>query len=103
MTPPELRALVSDSLALWGVAAALPVAIAEAGVALRAPDGTPLRIRPAAPEERPLRWWLERPGQRRPCTSVLGLLRGLRNAVGAGEAGSDARRLRVAAPPPSGG
>ena len=101
MTPPELRALVSDSLALWGVRAV--VSIAEDGVALRAPDGTPLRVRPAAAEERPLRWWLERPGQRRPCTSVLGLLRGLRNAVGAGEAGSDARRLRVAAPPPSGG
>jgi hypothetical protein len=98
MTPPELRALVSDSLALWGVAAAVPVSIAEDGVALRAPDGTPLRIRPAAPEERPLRWWLERPGQRRPCTSVLGLLRGLRNAVGAGEA-AEVRRLRVALPP----
>ena len=95
MTPPELRALVSDSLALWGVAAA--VSIAEDGVALLAPDGTPLRVRPAGLEERPLRWWLERPGQRRPCTSVLGLLRGLRNAVGAGEA-ADARRLRVALP-----
>ncbi len=93
MTPPELRALVSDSLALWGVSAA--VAVAGDGVALAAPDGTPLRVRPAAPEERPLRWWLERPGQRRPCTSVLGLLRGLRNAVGAGEA--EAPRLRVAA------
>ena len=95
MTPPELRALVSDSLALWGVSAA--VTIAEDGVALLAPDGTPLRLRPASPEERPLRWWLERPGQRRPCTSVLGLLRGLRNAVGAGEA-AGARRLRVALP-----
>ena len=48
MTPPELRALVSDSLALWGVVAA--VSIAGDGVALLAPDGTPLRIRPAAPE-----------------------------------------------------
>jgi hypothetical protein len=96
VTPPELRALVSDSLALWGVPAA--VSIAEDGVALRAPDGTPLRIRPASPEELPLRWWLERPGQRRPCTSVLGLLRGLRNAVGTGEA-AEVRRLRVALPP----
>lgn len=95
MTPPELRALVSDSLALWGVAAA--VSVAGDGVALLAPDGTPIRLRPARPEERPLRWWLERPGQERPCTSVLGLLRGLRNAVGAGEA-ADARRLRVAMP-----
>ncbi len=94
MTPPELRALVSDSLALWGVAAA--VRIAEDGVALTAPDGTPLRLRPAPPEERPVRWWLVRPGQERPCTSVLGLLRGLRNAVGAGEAADAPRRLRVA-------
>jgi hypothetical protein len=92
MTPPELRALVCDGLALWGVAAA--VSIAGDGVALRAPDGTPIRIAPAPPEERPVRWWLERPGQRRPCTSVLGLLRALRNAVGGG---ADARRLRVAA------
>ena len=96
MTPPELRALVSDGLALWGVPAA--VAVVEDGVALVAPDGTPLRVRPASPEERPLRWWLERPGQRRPCTSVLGLLRGLRNAVGAGDA-AGARRLRVAVLP----
>ena len=96
MTPPELRALVSDALALWGVAAA--VSVAEDGVALAAPDGTPLRVRAAGPGERPVRWWLERPGQRRPCTSVLGLLRGLRNAVGAGEA--EAPRLRVAAVPP---
>jgi hypothetical protein len=96
VTPPELRALVSDGLALWGVSAA--VSVAEDGVALAAPDGTPLRVRAAPPEERPVRWWLERPGQERPCTSVLGLLRGLRNAVGAGDA--DAPRLRVAAMPP---
>lgn len=94
MTPPELRGLVSDGLALWGVAAS--VLVSGNGVALTAPDGTPLRVTPASPEERPLRWWLERPGQRRPCTSVLGLLRALRNAVGTGD-GTDARRLRVAA------
>ena len=94
MTPPELRALVSDSLALWGVAAA--VRIAEDGVALTAPDGTPLRVHPAPLEDRPVRWWLERPGQERPCTSVLGLLRGLRNAVGAGDTADAPRRLRVA-------
>ena len=95
MTPPELRALVSDAVALWGVAAA--VSVAEDGVALEAPDGTLLRIRPAPSRERPVRWWLERPGQKRPCTSVLGLLRGLRNATGAGET-ADPRRLRVALP-----
>jgi hypothetical protein len=94
MTPPELRDLVADSLALWGVTAR-PKA-AGAGVALTAPDGTPLSILPAAAEDLPVRWWLERPGQRRPCTSVLGLLRTLRNVVGAGA--GEARRLRVARP-----
>lgn len=96
MTPPELRALVLDTLALWGVAAA--VAVDGDGVALAAPDGTPLRVVPAPPDERPLRWWVERPGQRRPCTSVLGLLRTLRNAVGAGGGADAPRRLRVAVP-----
>ena len=98
MTPPELRALVSDSLALWGLAGVVAVSVAEDGVVLDAPGGTPLRVRTAPVGERPVRWWLERPGQTRPCTSFLGLLRGLRNAVGAGEA--DAPRLRVAATPP---
>ena len=95
MTPPELRALLADSLVLWNVSAR--VAIDGEGAALTAPDGTPLRILPASAEERPIRWWIERPDQRRPCTSVLGLLRGLRNAVGAGD-GVDARSFRVAVP-----
>ena len=50
------------------------------------------RVAAAAPEELPIRWWVERPGQRRPCASVLGLLRTLRNGFGGGEA----RKLRVA-------
>ncbi|MBL6455138.1 hypothetical protein JMJ55_07365 [Belnapia sp. T6] len=89
MTPPELRDLLADALALWEVPGR--VAIAEGGVAL---EGMGLRIQAARDDERPIRWWLERPGQRRPCTSVTGLLRSLRNAVGAGE--GEARRLRVA-------
>lgn len=94
MTPPELRDLMADALALWGVDARLRVA--EGGVTLAAPDGTPLHILTAPAADRPVRWWLERPGQRRPCTSILGLLRSLRNAVGAG--GNGARRLRMARP-----
>jgi hypothetical protein len=91
LTPPELRDLLRDALALWGVPARPEVTVDW--VTLTAPDGTPLRIWPAAPTEHPVRWWLERGAQRRPCTSVLGLLRSLRNAVGAGE--GEARRLRV--------
>ncbi|TDH62723.1 hypothetical protein E2C06_09980 [Dankookia rubra] len=94
MTPPELRDLLADSLALWEVAARPQVT--GTGIALTAPDGTPLSILPAVAADLPVRWWLERPGQRRPCTSVLGLLRTFRNAVGAGE--TEARRLRVARP-----
>ncbi|GGC58476.1 hypothetical protein GCM10011504_40830 [Siccirubricoccus deserti] len=89
MTPPELRDLLADALALWAVPGRLR--IAEGGVAL---EGMALRVYAADAADRPVRWWLERPGQRRPCTSVLGLLRALRNAVGAGE--GEARRLRVA-------
>ena len=94
MTPPELRDLLADALALWEVPGR--VAVAEGGVALRAPDGTPLRVVAAESADRPIRWWVEKPGQRRPCTSVVGLLRTLRNAVGAGD--GEARRLRVAMP-----
>jgi hypothetical protein len=96
MTPPELRDLLADALALWEVAARPKVA--GAGVTLTAPDGSVLLVKPAAAADLPVRWWLERPGQCRPCTSVLGLLRTLRNAVGAGE--GEARRLRVARPDP---
>jgi hypothetical protein len=87
-----LRDLLRDSLALWEVPAR--VEVTADGATLTAPDGTPLRVRPAARSEHPVRWWLDRGAQRRPCTSVLGLLRSLRNAVGAGE--GEARRLRVA-------
>ena len=96
MTPPELRDLLADSLALWGVAARPRVV--EEGVAVGAPDGTALSVTAASPAELPMRWWLERPGQRRGCTSILGLLRSLRNAVG-GDVEA-ARRLRVAQPDP---
>lgn len=94
MTPPELRDLLADALALWEVEARPRVA--DSGVALAAPDGMALRVTAAGPADLPVRWWVERPGQRRPCTSVLGLLRTLRNAVGART--DEVRRLRVARP-----
>jgi hypothetical protein len=95
MTPPELRALVADSIAVWQVEGARVVVEPE-GIGVTAADGTVLCLHPAAPEDRPLRWWIDRPGQRRPYTSVVGLLRGLRNALGAGE-DDGIRRLRMAA------
>lgn len=96
MTPPELRDLLADSLALWGVAARPRVV--EEGVAVGAPNGATLNVTAATPAELPMRWWLERHGQRRGCTSILGLLRSLRNALGADV--ETARRLRVAQPDP---
>ncbi len=84
MTPPELRALLADSIALWGATARVSIE----GDAVRVDE---MRVTAAAPGDLPIRWWLERPGQRRPCTSVLGLLRSLRNALGGGEA----QKLRV--------
>jgi hypothetical protein len=84
MTQPELRALVQDSVAVWEVRGAR-VSVQGDGVAVTTADGTVLRLRPAGPEDRPLRWWLERPGQRRPYPGMVGLLRGLRNALGAGD------------------
>jgi len=91
-TPPELRDLLADSLAVWGVPAR--AVVANDGVAITTPDGTALQITTAAQAELPIRWWLAKPGQRRPCTSMLGLLRTLRNAVGAGDGVFS--RLRVA-------
>ncbi len=84
MTPPELRALLADTLQLWGVEGR--VVIEGEAVTIGA-----LRVSAAAPADLPIRWWLERPGQKRPCTSVLGLLRSLRNAFGGGET----QKLRV--------
>ena len=87
MSPPELRDLLADSLVVWGLAGRV---VAEGdGVVISTADHT-LRVLPA---ERPLRWWLERPGQRRPYPGTVGLLRWVRNALGAGD--GQPARLRV--------
>ncbi|HYF06558.1 MAG TPA: hypothetical protein VD970_02980 [Acetobacteraceae bacterium] len=94
MTPPALRDLLADTLALWGVAGR--VAVDEAGVVIEA-GSKRLRVRPADPREGPIRWWMTRDGRERPCPSVLGLLRALRNALGA--PGPAPARLRFTALP----
>jgi len=94
VTPPALRDLLADSLALWGVAGR--VVVQAQGVAIQAGDVALLVTRAESGDD-PIRWWVTRDGRRRPCPSVLGLLRTLRNAFGV--AGAAPVRLRVSAAP----
>jgi hypothetical protein len=93
MTPPALRALLADSLTLWGVAGR--VEIADGGVRIVA-DEQVLHVTQAEPGEAPMRWWLISETRRRPAASMLGLLRSLRYALNATSA--EPARARVAAP-----
>ena len=93
MNPPALRALIADSLTLWGVAGR--VDIADAGVRITAGDLV-LHVTQALPEEAPMRWWLISETRRRPAASMLGLLRSLRYALNATSA--EPAHARVAAP-----
>ncbi|MCA3277830.1 MAG: hypothetical protein ING10_01020 [Roseomonas sp.] len=93
MNPPALRALIADSLTLWGVAGR--VDIADAGIKITAADLV-VHVAPALPEDAPMRWWLIREDRRRPAASMLGLLRSLRYALNA--TGAEPARARVAAP-----
>lgn len=93
MNPPALRALITDSLTLWGVTGR--VDIADAGVRITAGDQV-LHVAQAAPEEAPMRWWLISEARRRPAASVLGLLRSLRYALNA--TATEPARAQVAAP-----
>jgi hypothetical protein len=95
VTPPELRDLLADSLALWGATGR--VTVAEGGVAVTLATLT-VQVRPAAPEDLPIRWWLEKPGQRRPASSITGLLRSLRNAAGGADGAQSLRVVPAAAP-----
>jgi len=58
VTEAELRALLADCLALWGVAG--QAAATGDGVAIEAAAGT-VRIAPADPALRPVRWFVETP------------------------------------------
>ena len=94
MTPPALRDLLADSLALWGVAGR--VSVADGGVAVVTADMSLVVARADAGED-PIRWWVTRDGRRRPCPSVLGLLRTVRNALDV--PGAAPARVRVSAAP----
>ena len=93
MNPPALRALIADSLTLWGVTGR--VDIADGGVKITVGDQV-LHVAQAAPAEAPMRWWLISETRRRPAASMLGLLRSLRYALNA--TSTEPARARVAAP-----
>lgn len=93
MNPPALRALLADSLTLWGVAGR--VEVADGGVRISAGEQV-LHVTQAEPGEAPMRWWLISETRRRPAASMLGLLRSLRYALNA--TGTEPARARVAAP-----
>jgi len=94
MNPPALRALLADSLVLWGVTGRSD--ITDQGVRITANDLV-LHVVPASPDESPIRWWLIREDRRRPAASMLGLLRSLRYALNATSA--EPARARVSAAP----
>ncbi len=91
MTDAELRALLLDCLALWGVKGR--VEAADAGIRIIADTAT-LGVERAPVDMRPVRWLLHRPNRPpRVAPSIGALLTALRNALGA-EGGN---KLRVGA------
>ena len=106
MTPEasaRTRALLADSLMVWRVRGDVVLGEPPAAAVIRAQDGTVVWVEPAPESERPVRWWVRwhAPGatgqasplaRSRPCNSAVGLLRAVREALGA-EGG---RRLRIA-------
>jgi hypothetical protein len=86
----ELRGLLIDCVALWGVEARITAG--SGGLEIVTPHGVFL-VQRATPEMRPLRWLLQTPdrhaAQRPPraAPSIVALLSALRSAFGAGAAG----------------
>ncbi len=60
MTPPALRDLLADSLALWGVQG--QVRVDEGGVVAEAGE-TRLTVSRAEPGDAPIHWWVTRDGR----------------------------------------
>jgi hypothetical protein len=86
-----IHSLLVDSLTLWKIRGAVSSTESPAVVAIHADDGTEIRVEPASEIERPIRWWVRwRAAEKtvtglrsRPCTSTIGLLRTVREALGA--------------------
>lgn len=86
ITDAELRLLLRDCLALWGLAAR--VSIVPDGAAIEASDGRYVLQRASA-DMRPVRWLLQTPVRAaagrppRATPSIVAALSALRNALGA--------------------
>jgi hypothetical protein len=100
--PQGTRALLADSLAVWHVCGTVQAGEPSEVAVIHAEDGTVVRVERALDSERPVRWWVRwhefnaaahgaDASRSRPCTSAVGLLRAVREALGA-EGG---RRLRI--------
>ena len=96
------RTLLADSLAVWHVRGTVQAGEPSEVAVIHAEDGTIVRVERALDSERPVRWWVRwhelnaaaqgaGASRSRPCTSAVGLLRAVREALGA-EGG---RRLRI--------
>lgn len=111
MTPEasaRARALLADSLTVWRVHGDVIPGEPPAVAVIRAQDGIVVWVETAPQSERPVRWWVRwhapgaagqasPPKRSRPCTSAVGLLCAVREALGA----AGGRRLRIA--PSAGG
>ena len=93
MTSAELRGLMADCLALWGIAGR--VAVNGNRATIDAADGT-FVLESAAPDMRPVRWLLQTPARAaadrppRAMPSIVAALSALRNALG-GDTGNTLR------------
>ena len=87
MTQSELCALIRDCLLLWDIGGTVSPSDAS-GAVIDAASGL-YSIEPAAPDDRPVRWYWQSPERTaahrppRAAPSVVSALSGLRNALGA--------------------
>lgn len=93
-----MRKFLAESLVVWRVRGSVTAGASPAEILVHAGDEVVVRVEPAQPTESPIRWWVrwQAPGAQphsRPCTSTVGLLRTVREAIGA-EGGY---HLRIAA------
>ena len=92
-----MRDLLADSLALWGVAGTVEAGEAPLVAVIRADSGAIVWVERPPPGGIALRWLVRAPGNghARPCASLVGLLNGIRNALGVERGGA----LRIAPAP----